>query len=113
MSKLELLSVEPAHLRARVHLGERRLLASSIFQDGNWHVLDGGERRESILSNGPFLAAWLSPGEREVDLVYRPRSFVLGCLLSAVAFAVAAMWWVPKPLQKDSRRHSPVSSVST
>jgi len=97
MSKLDLLSVEPARIRAHVRLEERRLLASSVLQDGNWYLLDGGERRETIAANGPFTAAWLPPGKREIDLVYRPRSFVLGCVLSALAFALAAMWWVPRP----------------
>jgi hypothetical protein len=99
-SKLEILSIEPERIRARASLTERRLLASSVFQDGNWHVLDGldaGERLPAILANGPFVAAWLPPGEREVDLVYRPRSFVIGCLLSALALAAAAAWWVPRP----------------
>lgn len=97
LSKLELLAVEPARIRARVRLHERRLLASSVLHDGNWHFLDGGERRETMVANGPFLAAWLPAGERGIDLVYRPRSFVLGCLLSALALAIAAAWWVPAP----------------
>lgn len=97
MSKLELLAVEPARIRARVQLKERRLLASSVLQDGNWHLLDAGEMRETMVANGPFLAAWLPAGERGIELVYRPGSFVLGCLLSALALAVAAAWWVPRP----------------
>jgi hypothetical protein len=94
-SKLDILSIEPERIRARAVLKERRLLASSVFQDGNWHVFDRGERRASLLVNGPFVGAWLPAGEREIDLVYRPRSFFFGCLLSALALALAAAWWVP------------------
>ncbi|HYN22272.1 MAG TPA: hypothetical protein VE078_15030 [Thermoanaerobaculia bacterium] len=96
-SKLAVLSVEPARIRAQADLKERRLLASSVFQDGNWHVLLGGERLETVLANGPFVAAWLPAGHREVDLIYRPRSFVIGCLLSGLALAFAAAWLVPRP----------------
>jgi hypothetical protein len=96
-AKLELLGVEPARIRARADLRETRLLASSVMQDGNWRLLVDGEPREILAANGPFVAAWLEPGEREIELVYRPRSFVAGCLLAALALALAAAWWVPRP----------------
>jgi hypothetical protein len=78
-------------------LSEPRLLASSLLQDGNWRLLVDNQPREIIAANGPFVAAWLEPGEREIELVYRPRSFVMGCLLSALALALAAAWWIPRP----------------
>ncbi|MEA2564360.1 MAG: hypothetical protein QOH06_5864 [Acidobacteriota bacterium] len=96
-SSLQLIEVQPAQLRARTVLSEPRLLASSILQDGNWRLLVDGQPREIIAANGPFVAAWLEPGEREVELVYRPTSFVVGCLLSALALSTAAAWWVPRP----------------
>jgi hypothetical protein len=96
-STLQLLDIQPTEVRARAALSEPRLLASSLFQDGNWRLLVDGQPREIIAANGPFVAAWLEPGEREVELVYRPRSFVVGCLLSAFALAMAAAWWVPRP----------------
>jgi len=96
-STMQLLEAQPAQLRARLDLSEPRLLASSIMQDGNWRLLVDGQPREIIAANGPFVAAWLEPGEREVELVYRPASFVVGCLLSAFALAMAAAWWVPRP----------------
>lgn len=96
-SKLEPLEIEPEQVRARLSLKEPRLLASSVMQDGNWRLLVDGRPREILAANGPFVAAWLEPGEREIGLVYRPRSFVVGCLLSALALALAAAWWVPRP----------------
>jgi len=96
-SKLERLRIEPAQIRARASLTEPRLLASSLMQDGNWRLLVDGRPREILAANGPFVAAWLERGEREIELVYRPRSFILGCLLSALALALAAAWWVPRP----------------
>ncbi len=99
-SSLEFRLPEPAHLRARASLAEPRLLASSVYQDGHWHLLAGGERRPTVLANGPFLAAWLAAGEQRIDLVYRPGIFVAGCLLAALALALAAAWWVPRPVRR-------------
>ncbi len=96
-SSLEVHLPEPAHLRARGHFAEPRLLASSVYQDGHWHLLAAGERRPTVLANGPFLAAWLPAGEQRIDLIYRPGIFVAGCLLAALAVAAAAAWWVPRP----------------
>jgi hypothetical protein len=96
-SALQLLDVRPTEIRARTVLSEPRLLASSLLQEGNWRLLVDNQPREIIAANGPFVAAWLEPGEREIELVYRPRSFLMGCLLSALALAMATAWWVPAP----------------
>ena len=104
-SKLERLEIEPAQVRARVALEEPRLLASSLFQDGNWRLLVDGQPREIIAANGPFVAAWLEPKDREIELAYRPRSFLVGCLLAALALALAAAWWVPRPRRLYAEIH--------
>lgn len=96
-SSLEIVAVEPEHIRARASLQERRLLATSVFQDGNWRLLVDGEPHRLILTNGPFAAAWLQAGERRIDLVYRPRRFVIGMVLCGLALAVAAVWLTPRP----------------
>ena len=88
---------EPAHVDARALFLERRLLASSIYQDGHWRLLVDGEPAPALYANGPFVAAWLPPGDWDVDLLYRPAVFVLGCLLAALALAAALAWWVPPP----------------
>ncbi|HVS64465.1 MAG TPA: YfhO family protein [Thermoanaerobaculia bacterium] len=86
------LAPEPAHIRARVELGERALLATSVFQDGGWRALVDGRRVESVVTNGLFVGVWLPPGEHRVDLVYRPRGFVLGCALSSLALIAGVAW---------------------
>ncbi|HEV7518808.1 MAG TPA: hypothetical protein VGR07_21120, partial [Thermoanaerobaculia bacterium] len=67
-----------------------------------------------IVADGPFLAAWLPAGEHRLDLVYRPRTFLPGCLLAALALAAAALWWVPPPIPRPERNAaiSPVSTAS-
>jgi hypothetical protein len=102
-SALSLGAKRPAWLRARARLAERRLLASSVFQDGNWKLLVGGERQPTIQAGGPFVAAWLPPGEAPVDLLYRPASFAAGLTIAALALAAAAVLWVPPPPQASRR----------
>jgi hypothetical protein len=96
-SRVTLRSLGTARLSARAVLAEPRLLASNVFQDGNWHLLSGGARVRTTLVNGPFVGAWLPAGEHELQLLYRPVRFVAGCLLGALALAAAAAWWVPRP----------------
>lgn len=91
---------EPAHVHVQAHLAEPRLLASSVYQDGHWRLLVNGERRKTVLANGPFVGAWLPEGEQRVDLLYRPGVFVAGCVLAALALAAAAAWWVPAPRRR-------------
>jgi hypothetical protein len=99
-SELELLAFRPAWLRARAHLTERRLLASSLYQDGGWYVLRDGEPQSPVLANGPFVAAWLPAGNAAgttVDVIYRPKGFLAGMLLAALALALAGALWVRRP----------------
>jgi hypothetical protein len=96
-STLDLALLEPEHLRARTHLAEPRLLASSVLQDGSWNVLVAGKWRRTVLVDGPLVGVWLPAGGGQVDLLYRPGSFVAGLVLAALALAAAAAWWVPIP----------------
>jgi hypothetical protein len=97
-SQLNLLAIHPAWIRAHVTPAEPRLLASSLYQDGGWSLLVDGERRPTIHANGPFLAAWLGPGDRDLELIYRPEGFVLGMMIAAVALALGlALWVTPSP----------------
>ncbi|HWM93056.1 MAG TPA: hypothetical protein VN493_19995 [Thermoanaerobaculia bacterium] len=96
-SGLELGTLRPTWLRARARIAEPRLLASSLYQDGGWHVLWDGERQPATLANGPFVAAWLPQGDATLDLLYRPRGFLGGMLLAALALTAAAVLWLRAP----------------
>ncbi len=67
-----------------------------IYQDGGWYVLAGGELLKTG-KDGPFLAV----PSREVDLVYRPRAFLLGCLLAALGLAGGAAAFVACPARRS------------
>jgi len=77
-------------------------LETSIFQDGHWSVFADGHRLPLEPADGPFVAARLPAGARKVDLVYRPGSFVLGCVLAALGLAVGAtaLIAVPPPARR-------------
>jgi hypothetical protein len=96
-STVILTSFGPALLRARGSFSSPRLLVASLYQDGNWCLLDNGRRVPTTFADGPFLAAWLPAGEHDLRFVYRPRRFVAGCVLAALALAAAAAFWVPRP----------------
>ena len=89
--------MDPAEIRARAHLSAPRLLATSVLQDGGWKLLVAGRRLPTTLADGPFVAAWLPPGDAHLALLYRPRAFVLGILVAAAVLAAAAALWVPPP----------------
>jgi len=96
-SRVEIVSWQDERVRARADLGESRLLATSILQDGNWHLLIDGRKAPTTLANGPLLAAWLPPGRHALDLLYRPARLLLACLLAALALAAGCALWIPPP----------------
>lgn len=71
-------------------------LLGSVYQDGGWRVLADG-RRIAPVPDIPFLAAWLPAGTSRVHVLYRPDSFLPGCLLAALAFALGTARWCPPP----------------
>jgi hypothetical protein len=113
-SRLAIEALSAAHVRLRATLAEPRLLASSHYQDGGWKLLVDRRPHPTVVADGPFLGAWLPAGEHRLDLVYRPRTFLAGCLLAALALTAAALWWVPRPtpLPERSANISPLSTTS-
>jgi hypothetical protein len=106
-SSLELGEIRPDWLRARALLTEPRLLASSVYQDGNWKLLLDGKPWPATVANGPFVASWLPAGDAGIDLLYRPASFALGLAVAALGLAAGAALWVPPPQTRErSQAHS-------
>ena len=82
------------HVHATAALPEPRLLATSLYQDGGWHLLVDREPHPTLLANGVLVAAWLPPGDLGLDLVYRPPGFLAGMLLAAIGLAAAVGGWL-------------------
>jgi hypothetical protein len=76
--------------------GGRIFLGGSLYQDGGWRLLT--DRRPAARPvAGRLVGAQLPGGTRQVDLIYRPWSFVVGMLAAAAAAAVAGALWLPVP----------------
>lgn len=96
---------EPGRIGAGLGLLRPRHLASRLAQDGGWRLLLDGRRHPTGLE-GPFLAAEVPAGRHRIELLYRPRPFLLGLVIAALALAAAVAAWVPPPhaaLGKDSK----------
>jgi hypothetical protein len=108
---LDLGTLEPEWMRARARLPGPALLASSVYQDGNWKLLLDGARRPTVRTNSPFIAAWLpAAGEPRIDLLYRPGSFATGLAVAALALAAgAAFWAAPRTAERSQTRITPSS----
>jgi hypothetical protein len=96
-SVLRLQREAPARLSAHASLAEPRLLAASVYQDGGWRVVAGGQPLPAVRVDGTFAGAWLPAGEWDVELLYRPLPLVWGCLLAALGAAAGAAFWAPPP----------------
>jgi hypothetical protein len=84
-------------VRAGVRVAGPSGLATSIYDDRQWRVLVDGERRAPPPRDAPFVAAALRRGDRVVDLLYRPASWVWGWLVAAVAAGATVAWLCPPP----------------
>lgn len=101
----DLLRIEKIHatrLRATLDVHRRRLVASSVYQDGGWHALTGapGAALEPVptsLANGPFVAVWVPPGRHSLELLYRPPGFAAALAAGALGLALALTLLLPAP----------------
>jgi hypothetical protein len=109
---LRLGNAAPARLTARALLAEPRALESSVVQEGNWKLLRNGapwsttsgratpaapKARAVQADPSPFLAAALPAGDSDLELLYRPETFVAGLGLAALALTAGAALWVRPP----------------
>jgi hypothetical protein len=110
-SALDILTATPARLEARAHLAEKRLLASSVYQDRGWRLLVDDRLYPTTIANGPFVAAWLPAGEHRVDLVYRAPGLIAGLGLAALAMAALVIWLLAPALTRTRPQPPPAPSV--
>jgi|CXWL01.1.fsa_nt_gi hypothetical protein len=89
---VEVTEVLPTRVTARVETGEPRLVATSIFADPGWRALVGGRAVPTTVVNGPLLALWLPAGRHDLEIMYRPRTFVVGMALAALGLTLAAAY---------------------
>jgi len=96
-SSLHQVKQEGPRVSARGTLLEQRLLASRLLAVGSesgWRLVSNGTPRATVRANGPLVAAWLPAGDHDLNLLYRPSGFFLGCVLAALGASLAFLrWW--------------------
>ena len=104
--ELRLEEIHATHLRADLEAHRRRLVASSVYQDGGWRALTGDATADgagvlepvpTTLANGPFVAVWMPPGGHRLDLLYRPPGFAAALAASALGLALLLALLLPAP----------------
>ncbi|HVT61179.1 MAG TPA: hypothetical protein VHR45_22640 [Thermoanaerobaculia bacterium] len=98
---------ERAGSRAAGAPSGERWLAGSLLQDGGWLLLAGGRPSPTGVTGGCLLAAPLPPATLRLDLLYRPRGFIAGLLLAALATAAAAALWLSPPRRPTAAAKRP------
>ncbi|HEV7672749.1 MAG TPA: hypothetical protein VGS22_29870 [Thermoanaerobaculia bacterium] len=78
------IGVPPALQKSAWHL------SSGLLQEGGWRVLASDRPVATRLELGALLAADIPVGTERIEISYRPPGFVAGCLIAALALALAA-----------------------
>lgn len=91
--------------RSGIRMREPGTVASTLYQDGGWRVLLD-RKPVKTGKNGPFLELRLPAGRWRFDLLYRPRAFLLGCLIAALGLAAGIAWLAPPPTARAAATRS-------
>jgi hypothetical protein len=78
-------SANRVELEAKTQNGAYLLLTDTFYP--GWQVFVNGEKRELLRAFGVFRAVEIGPGESRIEMVYKPGSFKLGMVISAVSLA--------------------------
>jgi hypothetical protein len=118
---LRVTSFDEDDITARAPAGGVGLvLAGSVYQDGGWRLLLDG-RPAPRPPAGRLLAAPLvtgrggaagaadETGELHIQLLYRPRGFLVGMVVAALACAAAAAWLAPGGQRPGLRKRATMS----
>jgi hypothetical protein len=103
---LQIPRLEASWITAQIRTGPAQL-HSSLYQDGGWRFLLAGRACPTAISEGAFLAAPLPAGRWRVDLLYRPRAFLWGCLLAALGLTAGAAALKPRGPTRTARASPP------
>jgi uncharacterized membrane protein YfhO len=88
----EILTYEPNRITLRsVSSATSVLVISENFYPG-WSATVDGRRTEVLRVNYNLRGVELPPGEHRVELVYRPKSVLLGLALSLAALMLLLIW---------------------
>jgi hypothetical protein len=94
--------------RGLLELPEGRRLVTTLCDDGGWRLLAGGRPLPTARDEGAFLGARLPP-TGEVHLLYRPRGFLAGAAVGALALGglLLVALGPPPRAPRSARRAAP------
>jgi len=76
---------EPDEIRLQTHMkGDGYLVLSDTYYPG-WQATVDGERTKILQANGNFRALWLKKGEHRISFTFKPLSFRIGLMISALS----------------------------
>jgi hypothetical protein len=76
--------------RLNVRTASGALVASTISVAPGWRVRRGGAAVAVVPVHGAFVGFWVPPGDHQVELHYRPRSWSAALALAALGLTVVA-----------------------
>jgi hypothetical protein len=107
--KVREMSRRPGRVVLKAEGSGRGLLVSSEMAYPGWRAEAGGKEIPLLRVNHGFRGIALSEGQQEVELVYKPVSFQLGCFLSLLSvgiwFGMLFQCFMPRPDFKDIRQN--------
>lgn len=103
-ARVQLLDEVPNRIRLTCALETQRLLVAADYYDENWKAWASDENGnrfplETIRVNRVQRGLLVPAGNYEIEMVYRPTSFLSGCGLSCLAWVLLTGWWI-----RDRRR---------
>jgi hypothetical protein len=84
----------PNRLRVRAEASAPALLIVSDAYTSDWQVAVDGRPATALRANYALRGVWLPAGTHDVDFTYRPRSFLIGGLVSLAALLALLLYFV-------------------
>lgn len=112
-SRAEVTKHEPNRIEVKTSSTSPAILVLSENHYPGWRSYVDGQSVETLRVNYNQRGVLLPAGEHSVEFVYRPKSILLGLIISLLAFIVLVLWWAhllpearaaapPLPLRKCS-----------
>jgi hypothetical protein len=90
-ARVETLGYSADHMRLEVVADEPAVVATSVTAWPGWRLTVDGKTSPFLGYNRAFLAFRVGPGRHSVELAYRPRSVVVGSVISAATLCLGVL----------------------
>ena len=77
-----------SHITGKISVDSRKILFFSIPYDNGWRAKADGKNIEPIMLNYGFWGCVLSPGQHNIDILYRPPFYYAGMGISGVSLLI-------------------------